>query len=217
MPEGTGKSAGAGRRGEAPAKPAELPDACTKTTLRRPAPVLIAVLAIAAGAGGALALTSGSSSPAPPAGRALAPAQAAALVGRAQAVVDVRPTALGYRLAVAGPRAGVRGQTDRARRTITLYLAAGDPAHRVAHDLAHEIGHAYDDRRLTAAGRAAWLRARGAAGRPWSPGEGASDYASGAGDFAEVYARCHAASPDFRSRLAPAPRDPCASLPRGAR
>ncbi len=143
---------------------------------------------------------------------------ARALVRRARALVDVSPRDLGYRLVVAGPDAGaVRGATDTKLATITLYVDDRDAAHRVAHDLAHEIGHAYDARRLTAAARDAWLRARGAPSARWSPGGPASDYNTGAGDFAEVFARCHAASPEFRSRLAPRPADACALLPPGAR
>jgi hypothetical protein len=190
--------------------------------MRRPTLTTIACVALAAGVGVALGQTFGDDDPAAPAAPATAPAPlsaaaARALAERAQALVDVRPARYGYRLVVAGPRAGVRAETDRVRRTITLYVGAGQPAHRVAHDLAHEIGHAYDARRMTPAARSAWLRARGAPGRPWSPGPGVPDYASGAGDFAEVFARCHAASPEFRSRLGPAPRDACARLPAGAR
>ena len=144
-------------------------------------------------------------------------AAARALVTRAQALVDVRPGDLGYGLVVRGARPGVRGQTDTKLRTITLYVDARDATHRVAHDLAHEIGHAYDARRLAGAVRAAWLRARGAPSAAWFPARAGSDYASGAGDFAEVFARCHAASPEFRSRLAPRPADACALLPAGAR
>jgi hypothetical protein len=139
-----------------------------------------------------------------------------ALVVRAQALVDVRPSDLGYRLVVRGADGEVRGQTSAARRTITLFVAPGDAAHRVAHDLAHEIGHAYDARRLEPAQRSAWLRARGAPSARWFPDGEVSDYETGAGDFAEVFARCHAASPEFRSRLAPRPADACALLPAGA-
>jgi hypothetical protein len=146
--------------------------------------------------------------PATPAGRAL--------VARAQALVDLRPSDIGYRLVVRGAAGEVRGQTNTGRRTITLFVAGGDAAHRVAHDLAHEIGHAYDDLHLTPAQRRAWLRARAAPSAPWFPDGTVSDYDTGAGDFAEVFARCHAASPEFRSRLAPRPADACALLPAGA-
>jgi hypothetical protein len=143
-----------------------------------------------------------------------------ALVRRAGALVDVVPARLGYRLVVAGPRAGVRAQTDRVTRTITitLFVGPGEVVHRVAHDLAHELGHAYDDRRMTPALRRAYLLRRGApADRTWWPGDRSSDYDSGAGDFAEVFAACHAASPEFRSRMAPRPAQACSLLPAAAR
>lgn len=164
----------------------------------------------------AAALASCGRGPARPTAAPPATAAGRSLAERAQALVDVHPSDLGYRLAVRGAFGAVRGQTDPRRRTITLYVHAGDAAHRVAHDLAHEIGHAYDHLRLTAAQRRAWVGARGAPGAAWFPTATASDYATGAGDFAEVFARCHAASPEFRSRLAPRPADACALLPAGA-
>jgi hypothetical protein len=159
--------------------------------------------------------------PAPPARPvALTAADAAAaraVVARAQSLVSVTPEQLGYRMRVAGPLPGVRGRTDTAARTITLFVSPKEAPHRVAHDLGHEIGHAFDATRLSAAQRAAYLRARGVPSAPWWPGREASDYRSGAGDFAEVFALCHAASPDYRSRLAARPQDSCGALPTAAR
>jgi hypothetical protein len=175
---------------------------------------LVVVLAAALVAG---AVRSGDAArPAP----AVAPDEAAAarsVVRRARALVAVTPAQLGYRLRVAGPVAGLRGRTDTAARTITLYVAPGDAPGAVAHDLGHELGHAFDSTRLTDADRAAYLRARGVAGATWFPGGRASDYRSGAGDFAEVFALCHAASTVYRSRLAARPQDPCGVLPKQAR
>jgi hypothetical protein len=177
--------------------------------------------ALAAGGVAASALAIGavwpSDPPTPAALNATDAATAHDVVTRAQTLVSVRPEELGYRLRVAGPLPGVRGRTDTATRTITLFVSPTDAPHRVAHDLGHEIGHAFDATRLSAAERAAYLRARGAPSAAWWPGGKASDYRSGAGDFAEVYALCHAASPDFRSRLAARPQDPCAALPKPAR
>ena len=124
---------------------------------------------------------------------------------------------VGYEVRFAGPRPGVRAQADRRRRVIHVFVRPGDATHRVAHDLAHELGHAVDDRRLSEAERAAYLARRGAPHGAWWPRGARSDLSSGAGDFAEVFARCHAPSPDFRSRLASAPADACAMLPREAR
>jgi hypothetical protein len=136
---------------------------------------------------------------------------------RAERLVDVSAAKLGYRVVLA-PRLDplLRGLTDTGRHTITLYLARGDAPHRTAHDLAHEIGHAWDAEHMTTASRRAYLARRGAPKAPWWPGNRRSDYAVGAGDFAEVFALCHAASPDFRSTLAPRPADACALLPAGA-
>jgi len=183
---------------------------------------LAAALAAAGVAASALAFGSlRPADPAPPAApAALSPADAAiarVVVKRAQTLVTVRPEQLGYRLRVAGPLAGVRGRTDTAARTITLFVSPTDAPHRVAHDLGHEIGHAFDASRLSATERAAYLRARGVPSAPWWPDGRASDYRTGAGDFSEVFALCHAASPDFRSRLAGRPQDPCAALPKPAR
>jgi hypothetical protein len=193
---------------------------------RRARPLRTALAAVAALAGVAASafafsavFSDGSTAPQPQPQRLSAAdaAVARAVVARAQRLVSVTPAQLGYTLRVAGPVAGLRGQTDTAARTITLFVSPRDAPHVVAHDLAHEIGHAFDARRLTAAVRAAYLRARGVPAAPWFPGRTASDYRSGAGDFAEVFALCHASSPVYRSRLAPRPADACRVLPAAAR
>jgi hypothetical protein len=136
---------------------------------------------------------------------------------RALPLVRGSAAALGYRIRLA-PRTDplLRALTDTDRHVITLYMATGDAPHRTAHDLAHEIGHAYDAAHLTDAQRRAYLARRGVPHAPWWPTNRRSDYSVGAGDFAEVYALCHAASPEFRSRLAPRPVDACAILPQEA-
>jgi hypothetical protein len=161
----------------------------------------------------------GAPAPAPQAQRLSAhdAAAARAVVARAERLVTATPAELGYTLRVAGPVAGLRGRTDNAARTITLFVGPNDTVNVVAHDLGHELGHAFDARRLTGAERIAYLRARGAPAAPWFPGPRASDYRSGAGDFAEVFALCHASSPVYRSRLAARPQDPCGALPKDAR
>ena len=131
---------------------------------------------------------------------------------RAMALVSAPlPPGHALRFAEAGTDSP-RAELDRDTRTITVFVRPGDPPHRIAHDIAHEIGHAHDLAELTDADRRAYLERRGAAGTPWWPEGAPSDYDTGAGDYAEVFARCHAASPEFRSLLAPAPRDACALL-----
>jgi hypothetical protein len=175
----------------------------------------LAVLAAAAWA----AARDGDASPA-----AAATADAAATVDpvaqraalrRALALVGPRDR-LGYAIVLAPPRPGFRAQIDGEKRTITVFLDPADAPHRVAHDVAHELGHAWDRAHLDDPGRSAYLRARGRPDAQWWP-QAADDYATGSGDFAEVFARCHAASPEFRSRLAAPPADACAALPPAAR
>ena len=144
-----------------------------------------------------------------------APAASAA-EHRAVALVD-EPRRFGYRIVLAPARRDMRGRIDPRARTITLFVDPRDATHRIAHDLAHELGHAYDLAHMTDADRAAYLRRRGAPGAAWWPSGERPDYAVGAGDFAETFALCHAASPEFRSRLAPQPADPCGMLPLDAR
>jgi hypothetical protein len=139
-----------------------------------------------------------------------------ALAARVEGLVRLTPEVLGYRLQWRSPRPGTRAEADLRHRVITLYARRGDAPHRIAHDLAHEMGHAYDHQRMTEASRRDFLARRGRPDAPWWPAPGPHHYASGAEDFAEVFALCHAASPEFRSRLAPRPDAACATLPADA-
>jgi hypothetical protein len=123
---------------------------------------------------------------------------------------------LGYSIRFAPGRTGVRADTYIAARRITIFLRKGDVPSLVSHDIAHEMGHAFDAARMSAAARRAYLRARGAPRAAWWPKRAGSDYAVGAGDFAEVFALCHAPSAVFRSTLAPRPANPCGLLPAAA-
>ena len=184
------------------------------------AALVISLAALGLGLVLALTLATGSPSPRPAVTNAQRPVTTAlrspSAAGReALALVSTRAAPLGYRIRFAQGRTGVRAGTDRDTRTITVFVRPNDLPSLVAHDIAHEIGHAFDDRRMSAASRRAYLRARGVAGATWWPG-GRSDYAVGAGDFAEVFALCHAPNAEFRSTLAPRPDNPCALLPAAA-
>jgi hypothetical protein len=136
--------------------------------------------------------------------------------GSALALVSYRVGPLGYSIRFAPGRTGVRADTDIAARRITIFLRKGDVPSLVSHDIAHEMGHAFDATRMSAAARRAYLRARGVPRAAWWPKRTGSDYAVGAGDFAEVFALCHAPSAVFRSTLAPRPANPCGLLPAAA-
>jgi len=140
---------------------------------------------------------------------------------RALRLVTYDVNSLGYRLSFRPARNDLRGQIDPDAHTITVFVSLHDAPHRVAHDIAHELGHAYDARFMSPAQRAHYLAVRLRPTVPWWPGTRAADYvagavtdyASGAGDFAEVFALCHAPSPEFRSTMAARPDDPCGLIP----
>jgi hypothetical protein len=74
------------------------------------------------------------------------------------------------------------------------------------HVLAHEIGHLVDTAGMTAALRTVWLRLRGISpGTPWFGCSECSDFATPAGDFAEVYVRWQRSAADIRSQLGSVP------------
>jgi hypothetical protein len=178
--------------------------------------VLLALSAGLAGIGPALTHVGGApprtSAGERPSAPAPDPAAERATLRAGARLVGLDPVRLGVRTELTRPRPGLAARYDRERRTVTIFAAPGTAPHRVAHDLAHELAHAVDVEHLTAAERRAYLTRRGAPRAAWWPAADASDYAVGSGDFAEVFALCHAASPVFRSRLAPRPADPCAVL-----
>jgi len=192
--------------------------------MSRAALLALATMALVAAAAAAAGCGSGARRPAaagagPPVRPELSAGARRADLRRALALVGgVSARALGYRVELAPRRdAGLRALTDTVTHTITLFLARDDAPHRTAHDLAHELGHAWDADAMTPASRRAYLARRGVRRARWWPTSGRSDYDVGAGDFAEVFALCHAASPEFRSRLAKRPANACSMLPKGAR
>ena len=141
-------------------------------------------------------------------------AQARAAGRAALSLVDVAPEELSYKLVFATGRRQLRGMTDTGVHRITVFVRPGDAPHVIAHDIAHEMGHAYDARFMDGAARQKYLERRGRPTASWWPSDDlADDYATGAGDFAEVFASCHAASPVFRSHLAAVPQSACSMLP----
>lgn len=73
------------------------------------------------------------------------------------------------------------------------------------HVVAHELGHLVDAA-MPSGRREEWLAARGiAAGTPWLGCNGCTDFATPAGDFAEVYAQWQRSATDNLSELGSAP------------
>lgn len=101
---------------------------------------------------------------------------------------------------------GLLGLADPVTRQITVYVKPGSTVQQLRVVLAHEIGHALDDRHPEQ--RARYRALRGIpADTPWYPCDRCEDFASPAGDFAEVFAAWLVGASDFRSRVAPLPDD----------
>ena len=128
---------------------------------------------------------------------------------RGQAALDsLRPgaaTRTGFRIEFKGARKGYMGLTHLNERRIEMFVrACGTQSDELLrHVMAHELGHAYDTVRNNAAMRAAWQAARGIpASTPWYGCSGCTDFATPAGDFAEVYAQWARGASTNRSQLA---------------
>ena len=111
----------------------------------------------------------------------------------------------GWTISFHDQRNGVYGYTLVPERRIEVYIRNDQSQDFIAHVIAHEIGHAVDVTLNSAEERKEWQRARGIEGAPWWPGDGASDFSTGAGDFAESFAAWQVGSSSFRSKLGPAP------------
>jgi hypothetical protein len=104
-------------------------------------------------------------------------------------------------------RGTYQGLADSGRKVVTIWVRSADNQPRLRITIAHEMGHVLDYTTLTAHDKGRYLSLRGRSGSTarWYPGNGTSDYASPAGDFAEVYALHLAGGGDFRSTFAPQP------------
>ncbi len=81
-----------------------------------------------------------------------------------------------------------RGLTYPYDNTIELYVRDGDTAESLAGILAHELGHAIDVTHFDDEMRLTWSETRNIESARWWPDAYASDFETGAGDFAEAFA-----------------------------
>ncbi len=87
------------------------------------------------------------------------------------------------------------------QKRIEVYVRVEQSDRLLAHVIAHEIGHAVDVTLNDGPERRLWQDARNIASSPWWPGDGATDFRTGAGDFAESFAAWQVGTEDFRSEL----------------
>lgn len=208
-----------------PARAAALPTDTDLPAHRVAAPVRPAVAPRAATSAARPAPARPAAQPAKPAGQpapqaapqaAAKPAAAPGLCSgagwqqrRGQAAMDsLRPGAVGrtgFRVEFKGARTGFLGLTHLQERRIEMFVrGCGTQSDELLrHVMAHELGHAYDTVRMNAATRRAYQLARGIPlSTPWYGCSSCADFATPAGDFAEVYAQWARGASSNRSQLA---------------
>lgn len=113
---------------------------------------------------------------------------------------------LGWTILFLGPRAGLQGMTYPHEQRIELYVRPGQSADDLAVVVAHELGHAVDVTFNDSTRRERWRDLRALPDdMPWFGCDGCTDYATPAGDFAEVFAWWLTEGRDYRSELGPPP------------
>lgn len=114
--------------------------------------------------------------------------------------------AKGYRVEFRPGRPDVLGLAHLPERRVEIFVrsCSAQSDSLLRHVIAHEIGHLVDADTMPGL-RTEWLRARGiSTSMPWFGCNSCSDFATPAGDFAEVYAQWQRSASDNRSELAPA-------------
>ncbi|MCW2715659.1 MAG: hypothetical protein JWN88_2706 [Frankiales bacterium] len=111
----------------------------------------------------------------------------------------------GFAVTFESARSGYLGLTHLDEKRIAMHVrsCAKESDELLRHVMAHELGHAWDTSTMSGTSRAAYLAARGIpAGTPWYGCSGCTDFATPAGDFAEVYAQWSRGADTNRSLVA---------------
>lgn len=104
-------------------------------------------------------------------------------------------------------RDGLFGLTMVDDKRIEIYVRTDQTDDLLVHILAHELGHAVDVTLNSGDDRRRWQTVRDIEDEPWWPSSAASDFRTGAGDFAESFAYWQAESENYRSKLGSAPTE----------
>lgn len=113
---------------------------------------------------------------------------------------------LGYSVEFREYSGGQLGSANSRTKRIVIYVKGSQSKQSLRVTIAHELGHALDFEHATVARRDDYRVIRRIDRRaPWYPCDRCSDYASHAGDWAEVFAYWLAGPGDFRSKVAGPP------------
>jgi len=107
---------------------------------------------------------------------------------------DFRSALPDWQIGYADDHPDFLGVTLSAQQLITVHVEADATVEIVAAVLMHEVGHAIDLEFLDDEMRSEWIDLRGMPAT-WWPGNGLSDFAVGAGDFAEAVSALTTGSP----------------------
>ncbi len=99
------------------------------------------------------------------------------------------------------------GLTHTRDERIEIFVRPDQTVEQLAHVIAHELGHAVDVTLNDGDDRRAWQDARSVGAAEWWPGSGTTDFATGAGDFAESFAAWQVGEAGFRSEIGDVPTD----------
>ena len=124
----------------------------------------------------------------------------------ALAQIDYPIDELGWTVRFLPGRSGFLGLAIGETRRIEIYVRSSHGVDEVAHTLAHEVGHAVDLSYGSDYRRSEYRRMRGLSpDAEWFGCDACTDYATPAGDFAEVFEYWLLGGGDFRSQMAGAP------------
>jgi len=100
---------------------------------------------------------------------------------------DFRSALPGWTISYEGDSGHYHGLTNSVEKTIVVFVEPTDTPYTIAEVLMHEVGHAIDLEYLDDSARRQWIELRNMPSVWWA-GDGLSDFAVGAGDFAEAIA-----------------------------
>ncbi len=126
-------------------------------------------------------------------------------LGLATIDYDWRSNLPGWTITFSSGRDGMLGLTYVESKTIEIFVRNGQSNTLLAHVIAHEMGHAVDVTLNNSDDRRRWQEAREIESASWWPGDGTTDFSTGAGDFAESFAAWQVGPSNFRSKLDGAP------------